>query len=135
MNITDLLTFGVANNASDFHISAGVQPMIRVDGEMRKVDVPPLDHTQVRDMIYDVMDDRQRKEYEKYLECDFSFAIPDIARFRVNAYVQNRGAGMVIRTIPSKILTLDQIGAPPIFKKFAMIHRGIIKNRGRTDLI
>ncbi len=132
MNITDLLTFGVANNASDFHISAGVQPMIRVDGEMRKVDVPPLDHTQVRDMIYDVMDDRQRKEYEKYLECDFSFAIPDIARFRVNAYVQNRGAGMVIRTIPSKILTLDQIGAPPIFKKFAMIHRGIIIVTGAT---
>ncbi|MCK5717648.1 MAG: twitching motility protein PilT, partial [Thiomargarita sp.] len=111
MNITDLLTFGVKNDVSDFHLSAGVQPMVRISGEMRRLDVPPLDHSQVRDMIYDVMDDRQRKEYEKYMECDFSFNIPGVARFRVNVYVHNRGAGAVLRTIPSKILSLEQLGA------------------------
>ncbi len=132
MNITDLLTFGVKNGVSDFHISAGVQPMVRVDGDMTRIDVPALDHTQVRDMIYDVMDDRQRKEYEKYMECDFSFAIPGIARFRVNAYIQNRGAGVVIRTIPSKILSLEQLNAPKIFKKFAMTHKGVVTVTGGT---
>lgn len=132
MNITELLTFGVKNSVSDFHLSAGVQPMVRINGEMTRVDVVPLDHTQVRDMIYDVMNDRQRKEYEKYHECDFSFAIPGVARFRVNVYVQSRGAGAVIRTIPSKILTLEELNAPPIFKKFAMIRRGIIAVTGAT---
>jgi twitching motility protein PilT len=132
MNITDILTFGVKNGVSDFHISAGVQPMVRVDGDMRRIDVPFLDHTQVRDMIYDIMNDNQRKEYEKYMECDFSFAIPNVARFRVNAYVQNRGAGMVIRTIPSTILTLEQLDTPAIFKKFSMMHKGIVTVTGGT---
>ncbi len=132
MNITDILGFGVANGVSDFHLSAGVSPMVRVSGDMRKIDVPALDHTQVRDMIYDVMNDKQRKEYEKYLECDFSFEIPGVARFRVNAYIQNRGAGAVIRTIPSKILSLEQLGAPAIFKKFAMTHKGIVTVTGGT---
>lgn len=132
MNITDLLAFGAANGVSDFHLSAGVEPMVRVSGDMRRIDVPPLDHTQVRDMIYDVMNDKQRKEYEKYLECDFSFAIPGVARFRVNAFMQNRGAGAVIRTIPSKILSLDQLKCPAIFKKFAMTHKGIVTVTGGT---
>lgn len=132
MNITDLLTFGVKNDVSDFHLSAGVQPMVRISGEMRRLDVPPLDHSQVRDMIYDVMDDRQRKEYEKYMECDFSFNIPGVARFRVNVYVHNRGAGAVLRTIPSKILSLEQLGAPGIFKRFAMLHKGVVLVTGGT---
>jgi len=106
--------------------------MVRVSGDMRRVDVPALDHQQVRDMIYDVMNDKQRKEYEKYLECDFSFAIPKVARFRVNAYVQHRGAGAVLRTIPSTILSLEQLGAPPLFKKFAMTHKGIVTVTGGT---
>ncbi|MBE9562784.1 MAG: type IV pilus twitching motility protein PilT [Proteobacteria bacterium] len=132
MNITDLLAFGAANGVSDFHLSAGVEPMVRVSGDMRRIDIPPLDHAQVRDMIYDVMNDKQRKEYEKYLECDFSFSIPGVARFRVNAYVQHRGAGAVLRTIPSKILSLEQLGAPPLFKKFAMTHKGIVTVTGGT---
>lgn len=132
MNITDILAFGVKNGVSDFHLSAGVQPMLRVSGDMTKIDIPPLDHTQVRDMIYDVMNDKQRKEYEKYLECDFSFEVPGLARFRVNAYIHNRGAGAVIRTIPSKILTLDQLGAPALFKKIAMTHKGIVTVTGGT---
>lgn len=132
MNITDLLAFGAANGVSDFHLSAGVEPMVRVSGDMRRVNVPPLDQTQVRDMIYDVMNDKQRKEYEKYLECDFSFEIPGVARFRVNAYVHSRGAGAVIRTIPSKILSLEQLKTPAIFKPLAMTHKGIVTVTGGT---
>jgi len=132
MNITDLLAFGAANGVSDFHLSAGVEPMVRVSGDMRRVNVPPLDHTQVRDMIYDVMNDKQRKEYEKYLECDFSFEIPGVARFRVNAYVHSRGAGAVIRTIPSKILSLEQLKTPGILKPISMTHKGIVTVTGGT---
>jgi len=132
MNITDILAFGVKNGVSDFHLSAGVPPMLRRSGDMTKLDIPALDHSQVRDMIYDVMDDRQRKEYEKYLECDFSFEVPGLARFRVNAYVQHRGAGAVIRTIPSVILSLEQLKAPPLFKKIAMTHKGIVTVTGGT---
>jgi len=132
MNITDILSFGVKNGVSDFHLSAGVPPMLRVSGDMTKIDIPALDHTQVRDMIYDVMNDKQRKEYEKYLECDFSFEVPGLARFRVNAYNHARGAGAVIRTIPSDILSLEQIKAPPLFKKIAMTHKGIVTVTGGT---
>ncbi len=132
MDIGEILAFGVKNGASDFHLSAGVPPMIRVSGDMRKINVPALDHSQVRDMVYDVMNDNQRKEYEKYLECDFSFEIPGLARFRVNAYNQNRGAGAVIRTIPSEILSLDQVKAPAIFKEFAMTARGMVLVTGGT---
>ncbi|MCV6636238.1 type IV pilus twitching motility protein PilT [Candidatus Albibeggiatoa sp. nov. NOAA] len=132
MDIGEILAFGVKNGASDFHLSAGVPPMIRVSGDMRKINVPALDHSQVRDMVYDVMNDNQRKEYEKYLECDFSFEIPGLARFRVNAYNQNRGAGAVIRTIPSEILSLEQLKAPAIFKEFAMTPRGMVLVTGGT---
>jgi len=132
MDIGEILTFGVKNGASDFHLSAGVPPMIRVSGDMRKLNVPALDHSQVRDMVYDVMNDNQRKEYGKYLECDFSFEIPGLARFRVNAYNQNRGAGAVIRTIPAEILTLEQLKAPAICKEFAMMVRGMVLVTGGT---
>lgn len=132
MDIGELLAFGVKNGASDLHLSAGVAPMIRVSGDMRRVNVPPLNHSQVRDMVYDIMNDKQRKDYEKYFECDFSFEIPGLARFRVNALNQNRGAGAVFRTIPSKILTLEQLNAPTIFKQFAETPRGIVLITGGT---
>ncbi|MEE9160193.1 MAG: twitching motility protein PilT, partial [Gammaproteobacteria bacterium] len=92
MDIGELLAFGNKNGSSDLHLSAGVPPMIRVDGDMRKINVPVLDHTEVHDMVYDIMNDKQRKDYEEFLECDFSFEIPGLARFRVNAFNQNRGA-------------------------------------------
>ncbi|HNF65519.1 MAG TPA: twitching motility protein PilT, partial [Plasticicumulans sp.] len=100
MNIDELLAFGVKHNASDLHLSAGLPPMLRVDGDVRRINLPPMDHKEVHGMIYDIMNDRQRKEYEENLETDFSFAIPGLARFRVNAFNQNRGAGAVFRTIP-----------------------------------
>lgn len=132
VDIGELLAFGVKNGASDFHISAGVPPMIRVSGDMRKVNIPAMEHSDVRDMIYDIMNDSQQKEYEKYLECDFSFEIPGLARFRVNAFNQNRGAAAVIRTIPSDILSLETLGAPSIFKQFAMMPRGVVLITGGT---
>lgn len=132
MDISDLLAFSVKNKASDLHLSAGLPPMIRVHGDVRKINVPSMDHTQVHDMVYDIMNDSQRKVYEETLECDFSFEIPNLARFRVNAFNQNRGAGAVFRTIPSKILTLEELNAPAIFKEIADTPRGIVLVTGPT---
>ncbi|MGB0835516.1 MAG: type IV pilus twitching motility protein PilT [Psychrobium sp.] len=132
MDITELLAFSVKHDASDLHLSAGVPPMIRVDGEVRKLNVPPLEHKEVHNLIYDIMDDKQRKDYEEHLECDFSFEVPNMARFRVNAFVQNRGAGAVFRTIPSEVLTLEQINAPHIFKKISENPRGLVLVTGPT---
>jgi twitching motility protein PilT len=132
VDISDLLAFSVKNKASDLHLSAGLPPMIRVHGDVRKINVPAMDHSQVHDMVYDIMNDGQRKIYEETLECDFSFEIPNLARFRVNAFNQNRGAGAVFRTIPSKILSMEQLGCPPIFKEIAQNPRGIVLVTGPT---
>jgi len=132
MDIAQLLAFGVKNGASDLHLSAGVQPMIRVDGDMRRINLPAMEHKDVHDMVYDIMNDRQRKEYEEHLETDFSFEVPDLARFRVNAFNHNRGAAAVFRTIPSDILSLEQLNAPAIFKDIAMTPRGIVLVTGPT---
>ena len=132
MDIGELLAFGAKNGSSDLHLSAGVPPMIRVDGDMRKINVPVLEHSEVHDMVYDIMNDKQRKDYEEFLECDFSFEIPGLARFRVNAFNQNRGAGAVFRTIPSDILSLEQLGAPKIFEELADIPRGVVLVTGPT---
>ena len=132
MDISDLLAFSVKNKASDLHLSAGLPPMIRVHGDVRKINVPAMDHAQVHDMVYDIMNDGQRKMYEETLECDFSFEIPNLARFRVNAFNHNRGSGAVFRTIPSKILTLEQLNCPPIFKEIANTPRGIVLVTGPT---
>ncbi|TEW54567.1 type IV pilus twitching motility protein PilT [Psychromonas sp. RZ22] len=132
MDITELLAFSVKHNASDLHLSAGVPPMIRVDGEVRKVNVPALDHKEVHSLIYDIMNDKQRKDYEEQLETDFSFEIPDLARFRVNAFNQKRGAGAVFRTIPSTVLTLHDLAAPEIFKKISEFPRGLVLVTGPT---
>ncbi len=132
MDISDLLAFSVKNKASDLHLSAGLPPMIRVHGDVRKINVPAMDHTQVHDMVYDIMNDGQRKVYEETLECDFSFEIPNLARFRVNAFNHNRGSGAVFRTIPSKILTLEQLNCPPIFKEICNTPRGLVLVTGPT---
>jgi twitching motility protein PilT len=132
LDIAQLLSFGVKNGASDMHLSAGVPPMIRVDGDVRRINLPSMEHKEVHDMMYDIMNDKQRKTFEENLECDFSFEIPGLARFRVNAFMQNRGAGAVFRTIPSDILTLEQLGAPEIFKKLAKTPRGVVLVTGPT---
>ncbi|NRA60697.1 MAG: type IV pilus twitching motility protein PilT [Psychrobium sp.] len=132
MDITELLAFSVKHGASDLHLSAGVPPMIRVDGEVRKLNIPALEHKEVHSLVYEIMNDKQRKNYEEHLECDFSFEVPNMARFRVNAFNQNRGAGAVFRTIPSEVLTMEQIGAPDILKKIADKPRGLVLVTGPT---
>ena len=132
MDITELLTFIVKNKASDLHLSSGLPPMIRVNGDIRRINLPAMEHKDVHAMIYDIMNDGQRKVYEENLECDFSFAVPNLARFRVNAFVQNRGAAAVMRTIPSKILSLEELGAPKIFEELADQPRGLVLVTGPT---
>ncbi|NVJ60738.1 MAG: type IV pilus twitching motility protein PilT [Gammaproteobacteria bacterium] len=132
MDITELLAFSVKNKASDLHLSAGLPPMIRVDGDVRRINVPPLDHKTVHGLVYDIMNDKQRKDYEEFLETDFSFELPGIARFRVNAFNHNRGAGAVFRTIPSQVLTLEELGAPAVFKDICMHPRGLVLVTGPT---
>ncbi|QDC43742.1 type IV pilus twitching motility protein PilT [Methylophilus medardicus] len=132
MDISDLLAFSVKNKASDLHLSSGLPPMIRVHGDVRKINLPAMEHAEVHRMLYDIMNDSQRKVYEETLECDFSFEIPDLARFRVNAFNQQRGAGAVFRTIPSKVLTLEELNAPRVFKDIADTPRGIVLVTGPT---
>jgi twitching motility protein PilT len=132
MDITELLAFSVKNKASDLHLSAGQPPIIRVDGDMRRLDVPALDHKTVHSMVYDIMNDKQRKNYEEFYETDFSFEIPTLARFRVNAFNHNRGAGGVFRTIPSTVLTLEDLACPPVFKEIADQPRGVVLVTGPT---
>ncbi len=132
MDITQLLAFSVKNKASDLHLSAGLPPMIRVHGDVRRINIDPLDHKEVHAMVYDIMNDTQRKHYEEFMEVDFSFEIEGLARFRVNAFNQNRGAGAVLRTIPSKILSLEQLNAPKILAELAMKPRGMVLVTGPT---
>lgn len=132
MDIAELLAFSVKNRASDLHLSAGLPPMIRVDGDVRRINVPPMQHKDVHALVYDIMNDKQRKDFEEFLECDFSFEIPGLARFRVNAFNQNRGAGAVFRTIPSTILSLEELNCPPIFKQISDFPRGVVLVTGPT---
>jgi twitching motility protein PilT len=132
MDIGELLAFSVKNGASDLHLSAGLPPMIRVDGDVRRINVPAMQHKDVHDLVYDIMNDKQRKDYEEFLECDFSFEIPGLARFRVNAFNQNRGAGAVFRTIPSVIRSLEDLNAPAIFKDISDYPRGVVLVTGPT---
>lgn len=132
MDITDLLKFCVKNKASDLHLSSGMPPMIRVHGEVRKINLPPMDEAETHAMVYDIMNDTQRKTFEDVLECDFSFEVPELARFRVNAFKQNRGTGAVFRTIPSKVLSLEDLKAPEVFKDISKNPRGLVLVTGPT---
>lgn len=132
MDITELLAFSVKNGASDLHLSAGLPPMIRVDGEVKRINLPAMEHKEVHRLIYDIMNDKQRRDYEELLETDFSFEVPGVARFRVNAFNQNRGAGAVFRTIPSKVLTMEQLGLGQVFKEICEFPRGIVLVTGPT---
>jgi twitching motility protein PilT len=132
MDITELLAFSAKQGASDLHLSAGLPPMIRVDGDVRRINLPPMDHKQVHDLIYEIMNDKQRKDYEEFMETDFSFEVPGVARFRVNAFNHNRGAGGVFRTIPSKVLSMEDLGMGQIFKDISMVPRGLCLVTGPT---
>ena len=132
MDITELLAFSEKQGASDLHLSAGLPPMIRVDGDVRRINLPPLDHKEVHALIYDIMNDKQRKNFEESWETDFSFEIPGVARFRVNAFNQNRGVAAVFRTIPSEVLNMEQLGMGQVFRDISHNPRGLILVTGPT---
>jgi len=132
MDITELLAFSVQNKASDLHLSTGSPPLIRVDGDVRKLNIPAFEAKDVNALVYDIMNDRQRKEYEENMEVDFSFEVPNLARFRVNAFNQNRGPAAVFRTIPTKVLSLDDLGCPDSFREIAENPRGLVLVTGPT---
>jgi twitching motility protein PilT len=131
-DLIELLTFGVKNKASDLHLSAGMPPMIRVHGEVRKINTPALDKSEVTTMLYDIMNEQQRKLFDEDWECDFSFEVAGLARFRVNAFNQNRGTGAVLRTIPSKVLTLEELKTPPLFAQLMSKPKGLVLVTGPT---
>jgi len=132
MDITELLAFSAKQKASDLHLSAGLPPMIRVDGDVRRINLPPLEHKEVHALIYEIMNDKQRKDYEEFFETDFSFEVPGVARFRVNAFNQNRGAGAVFRTIPSKVLSMEDLGMGQVFRDVSLKPRGLVLVTGPT---
>lgn len=132
MDIAELLAFAQKNKASDLHLSSGLPPMIRVDGDIKRIDLPMLESETVISMIFDIMNDQQRKTYEENLEVDFSFEIPNVSRFRVNAFNQDRGPAAVFRTIPSVVLSLDDLDAPQIFRELVNKPRGLILVTGPT---
>lgn len=132
VDISQLLAFTVKNKASDLHLSAGMPPMIRVDGDIKRINMPALSHKEVHSMVYDIMNDKQRKAYEEFFETDFSFEIPKLARFRVNAFNQHRGSGAVFRLIPCEVQTLDDLHAPAVFRDLCMLPRGLVLVTGPT---
>ena len=132
MDITELLAFSAKEGASDLHISAGLPPIIRIDGDVRRINLPHMEHRQVHSLIYEIMNDKQRRDYEEFLETDFSFEVPGVARFRVNVFNQNRGDAAVFRTIPSNVLTLEQLGMGDVFRRVSLLPRGLVLVTGPT---
>ena len=133
MDITELLTISERQGASDLHLSAGLPPMIRLDGDMQPIEASPALHNEdVQALVYAIMDNAQQASFEESLECDFSFEVPDVARFRANVFNQNRGISAVFRTIPSRILTMDELGMGKVFKDISNMPRGLILVTGPT---
>ncbi|MBB3233096.1 type IV pilus twitching motility protein PilT [Halomonas stenophila] len=132
MDITELLAFSAKQNASDLHLSAGLPPMIRVDGDIRRLNVPAMEDREVRKLIYDILADRQRRDFEEFWETDFSFEVPGVSRFRVNVFNQARGAGAVFRTIPSEVWTMEDLGMGDVFRRLSMLPRGLVLVTGPT---
>jgi len=132
MDIAELLAFSVKNKASDLHLSSGLPPMIRVDGDLRRLTLPALDNQTLIELLYSTMSDHQRRDFEANLEVDFSYAVPGLARFRVNCFHHDRGVGGAFRTIPMAVWTLEDIGAPPSFKEIINVPRGLILVTGPT---
>jgi twitching motility protein PilT len=132
MDIAELLAFAVKNKASDLHLSSALPPMIRVDGDLRRLNLPALDNQQLTELLYSTMSDHQRRDFEANLEVDYSYAVPGLARFRVNCFHQDRGVGGAFRTIPVAVWTLEDIGAPSSFKDIINVPRGLVLVTGPT---
>lgn len=132
MDLTQLLAFTMQNNASDLHLSSGSPPIIRVNGQMKRVKGESLGSDDIRAMLYSVMTEEQRAEYEKNMELDFAIALGEKARFRVNGFTTRLGAAAVFRTIPTDIPTMEELDLPPVMRRFAELEKGIILVTGPT---
>ncbi|MCB0335151.1 MAG: Flp pilus assembly complex ATPase component TadA, partial [Bdellovibrionales bacterium] len=132
MDIAKLLEFAHQQDASDLHISAGEPPMVRVHGDMKKLKVPALTADQTQAMLYDIMNDGQRKQFEEFSDCDFAMQLGDAARFRVNVFRQNRGVGAVFRKIPTRIMTIGELNLPSMLVDLARKERGMVLVTGPT---
>lgn len=132
MDIGELLDFAVTNKASDLHLSSGLPPIFRVDGELSRFDFPVLEHEDIAKMIASVMNDKQRLDYKENMETDFSFERSASARFRINAYMQERGAAAVFRVIPVDILSMETLNLPPVIKQIASLSQGLVLVTGPT---
>ena len=132
MDLTRLLRLSIKEQASDLHLSAGLPPILRVDGDMIRTDLPVLLPNQVESLVHEVLNDTQIKALKDGIEIDFSFEIPEMARFRANVFNQNRGKSAVFRSIPSKIATLEELGLGDIFKQLALLPRGLVLITGPT---
>ena len=132
MDITELLAASVSQGASDLHLSAGLAPRMRVDGEVLPLDWPVLSATQVADLLSPILHKHQQKDFETSLETDFSFDLPGVARFRANVFCQHRGLGAVFRAIPSRVQSLEALGLGDIFRRIAELPRGLVLVTGAT---
>jgi twitching motility protein PilT len=118
--------------ASDLHIVSGQPPILRVHGELERVKYDPLDDEHLRQMLYEIAPEQKIKTFEETGDVDFGYEIPNVARFRANYFMQKYGCGAVFRQIPTKVLTADELGLPPILKKSAMLHKGLVLVTGPT---
>jgi twitching motility protein PilT len=142
MKIADLLSLTVQRGASDLHLTAGLPPLVRIDGEICPLFDEPvvglgargenISQHEVLALLHEVMREDQRHEFDDRLEADFSYELSGVARFRVNAFHQNRGAAVVFRTIPAKAMTMEELGLGPIFKTIADAPRGLVIVTGPT---
>jgi twitching motility protein PilT len=133
MQLNKVFDIVIKNNASDLHLSAGMPPILRIDGDLIPIqDMPVINAYTAKTLIYSLMDKTQQKEFEEQLELDFAIAIPNLARFRVNVFNQNNGMAAVFRVIPESAPTLDSMDSPPIFKKLLELPAGLILITGAT---
>ncbi len=132
VRIHEMLIFAVQHNASDIHLAAGEVPSVRVDGDVRRLDLDALSADDARRMAYSIMNEKQKSRFEEDFEVDFSIGLQGLARFRVNVFTQTRGVGMVLRQIPSRVLTLDDLAAPSVFHQIAAYRKGLVLVTGPT---
>src|SRR5512145_2550407 len=118
--------------ASDLHLSSGNAPMLRINGELHRVEYPPLESDTLKTMLYEITPEYKIKQYEETGDVDFGYEIPGVSRFRANFFMQRNGCGAVFRQIPTKILTADELGLPPILKRTALLHKGLVLVTGPT---
>ncbi|MGB4056546.1 MAG: type IV pilus twitching motility protein PilT [Alphaproteobacteria bacterium] len=132
MDLTQLLAFTIQNKASDLHLSAGSPPVMRVHGILKRVKADALSSDDIRTMLYSVMNEDQRAEYEANKELDFAIALGEKARFRVNGFTSRLGSCSVFRTIPTEVPTMQQLDLPPVMRRLAELEKGIVIVTGPT---